>query len=290
MPARRSGGGERRMRTWRRLSCSTVITPASPRRRLPPPPHQAIAGRRPSATAPANRSQHGVHGRRGRRLAPGVVGSSPPPRRHRWPASTSGGRPPALVLPQGRVPQLRGGGRALAALTGFHVHPRARAGARAGSSTAPGRAERCCRRSTSATTPCPSTSPEPDVIHEIIGRAGAGQPGFADPTRRPGRTSRRSSGRGGPSSSAASLVALEFGVVPRTASCGVGRRPAVVVRELGALPGAEIRPWDLRAVGRFDYDITAATGAVRRPFGGQAVDDLGGILESSTTRPATASR
>lgn len=163
-----------------------------------------------------------------------------------------------LGLPPDRVPQLRELDRRTRALTGFGFRP------------VPGLVPTrdfygaLAERSFLSTQylrhdSAPLYTPEPDLIHEVIGHgAMLASPVFADLYEAAGRASLRAT-------SDAALeyfsrvfwFTLEFGVVweqGELRAYGAGLLSSY--GEIQAFRGAEVRPWDLHAMGTLDYDIT----------------------------------
>jgi phenylalanine-4-hydroxylase len=163
-----------------------------------------------------------------------------------------------LVLPTQRVPQLREVDERVYRLSGFHVNP------------VPGLVPTrifygsLAERTFLSTQyirhhSVPFYTPEPDIIHEIIGHANMlASPVFADLYQVAGQASLR----------AVSNVALdvfsrvfwftlEFGVVHENGAVkAYGAGLLSSYGEIETFRGAEIRPWDLRAMATQDYDIT----------------------------------
>jgi phenylalanine-4-hydroxylase len=188
-----------------------------------------------------------------------------------------------LKLPTDRVPQLREVDERVHALTGFHLHP------------VPGLVPTrdfygaLAERTFLSTQyvrhhSVPFYTPEPDLVHEIIGHANMlASDSLAGLYADAGQASRRAV-------SAAALeffsrvfwFTLEFGVVfelgtPKAYGAGL----LSSYGELDAYRHADIRRWDLRAMGRLDYDIThyqpvlfAASSFER------LIDDLGSFFRS----------
>ena len=188
-----------------------------------------------------------------------------------------------LVLPSERVPQLREVDERLAALTGFHLRPVP--------GLVPSRvfygalAERTFLSTQYVRHhSVPFYTPEPDVIHEIIGHANLlASPVFADLHAAAGRTSRRLVGDAAHEFfSRIFWFTLEFGVVHEDGELrawGAGLLSSF--GELGEFHRAEIRPWDLTAMGTLDYDITRYQPVLFAARSlGQAVDDLGAFFET----------
>jgi phenylalanine-4-hydroxylase len=189
----------------------------------------------------------------------------------------------SLVLPAERVPQLREVDERLHARSGFHLRPVP--------GLVPSRvfygalAERTFLSTQYVRHhSVPFYTPEPDVIHEIIGHATllAG-PVFADLHAAAGRTSRRLVGDAAHEFfSRVFWFTLEFGVVHEDGELrawGAGLLSSF--GELEAFRRAEVRPWDVAAMGTLDYDITRyqpVLFAARSLT--QAVDDLGTFFET----------
>jgi phenylalanine-4-hydroxylase len=188
-----------------------------------------------------------------------------------------------LVLPTERVPQLAEVDTRVHALTGFHIRPvpglvptRTFYGAlaeRAFLST------QYIRHHS-----VPFYTPEPDIVHEIIGHANTlASPAFADLYEAAGRASLRAT-----SDEALELFSrvfwftMEFGVVREggdVKAYGAGLLSSYgEIQELGE---AELRPWDLGRMGRLDYDITRYQPVlfVAESFS-RMVDDLGEFFET----------
>ena len=163
-----------------------------------------------------------------------------------------------LHLPTDRVPQLREVDAAVHALTGFHIQP------------VPGLVPAADfygaladRRFLSTQYirhhSVPFYTPEPDIIHEIVGHGNMlANPAFADLYQAAGRASRRASGEDALEFfSKVFWFTLEFGVVHEdgeTKAYGAGLCSSY--GEIQVFRDAEIREWDLRAMGTLDYDIT----------------------------------
>jgi phenylalanine-4-hydroxylase len=163
-----------------------------------------------------------------------------------------------LVLPTKRVPQLREVDERVHGLTGFRVSP------------VPGlvpirRFYGSLAERTFLSTQyirhhsVPFYTPEPDIVHEIIGHANMlANPVFADLYEAAGRASLRAT-------TDVSLdvfsrifwFTLEFGVVYEDGvvkAYGAGLLSSY--GEIEAFRDAEIRPWDLVTMATQDYDIT----------------------------------
>jgi phenylalanine-4-hydroxylase len=105
----------------------------------------------------------------------------------------------------------------------------------------------------------PLYTPEPDIIHEVLGHANfLAHPRMADLYEVAGRASRRAESEAALDFfSRVFWFSLEFGVAwedgeLRTYGSGI----LSSYGELGHFRSAEIRPWDLMAMGVQDYDIT----------------------------------
>jgi len=164
----------------------------------------------------------------------------------------------AVTLPTERVPQLREVDARVHGLTGFHLEP------------VPGLvptrefygslAERVFRSTQYIRHhSVPFYTPEPDIVHEIIGHANMlGNPTFADLYELAGQASRRSrSDEALDFFSRVFWFTLEFGVLwedGELRAYGAGLLSSY--GEIEAFRTAEIRPWDITAMGTQDYDIT----------------------------------
>lgn len=163
-----------------------------------------------------------------------------------------------LVLPTQRVPQLREVDARVHGLTGFHINP------------VPGLVPaRTFYGSLADRTflstqyirhhSAPFYTPEPDIVHEIIGHANMlASPVFADLYEVAGRASLRATTD--VSLDVFSRVfwfTLEFGVVHEDGAVqAYGAGLLSSYGEIDAFRDAEIRPWDLLAMATQDYDIT----------------------------------
>jgi len=163
-----------------------------------------------------------------------------------------------LDLPTTRVPQLREVDARLAALSGFHIRP------------VPGLVPTrqfygaLAERTFLSTQyirhhSVPFYTPEPDIVHEIIGHATMlASPRLADLYEAAGRAS-----LGAKSEEALDFFSrvfwftLEFGVVHEggeVRAYGAGLLSSY--GEIQVFRDAEVRPWDVRAMGTTAYDIT----------------------------------
>ena len=163
-----------------------------------------------------------------------------------------------LHLPDRRVPQLREVDERVRALSGFRIRPvpglvptRVFYGALA-------------ERTFMSTQyirhhSVPFYTPEPDIVHEIIGHANTlASPAFADLYERAGRASARATTEQALEFfSRVWWFTMEFGVVwedGQLRAYGAGLLSSY--GEIEVFREAEIRPWDLAAMGRTEYDIT----------------------------------
>lgn len=194
----------------------------------------------------------------------------------------------ALVLPTERVPQLREVDERVHRLSGFHVHP------------VPGlvptrrfygdladgvfNSTQYIRHHS-----VPFYTPEPDIVHEIIGHAQMlASPVFADLYRAAGRASRRAETDDALEFfSKVFWFTLEFGVVweagahaaPQLKTYGAGLLSSY--GEITEFRNAEIRPWDLRTMGTTTYDITTYQPVLFAASSfSEMVDALGAFFET----------
>jgi phenylalanine-4-hydroxylase len=164
----------------------------------------------------------------------------------------------ALTLPTDRMPQLREVDERVYALGRFHIEPvpglvptRVFYGALA-------------RRTFLSTQyirhhSVPFYTPEPDIVHEIIGHANMlANPTFADLYEEAGKASVRAA-----SDAALDFFSkffwftLEFGVVHEDGELkAYGAGLLSSYGEIEVFRDAEIRPWDIAQMGTLDYDIT----------------------------------
>jgi phenylalanine-4-hydroxylase len=189
----------------------------------------------------------------------------------------------ALVLPAERVPQLHEVDERVHALTGFHVFP------------VPGlvptrrfygdladgvfNSTQYIRHHS-----VPFYTPEPDIVHEIIGHAQMlASPTFAELYRAAGRASRRAeTDEALEFFSKVFWFTLEFGVVWHDGALktyGAGLLSSY--GEIAEFRDAEIREWDLGAMGTTTYDITTYQPVLyAAPSFDEMVDRLGEFLEN----------
>lgn len=188
----------------------------------------------------------------------------------------------AVTLPTERVPQLREVDARVHGLTGFHIEP------------VPGLvptrefygslADRVFRSTQYVRHhSVPFYTPEPDIIHEIIGHANMlGNPVFADLYEAAGNASRRAE-----SDAALDFFSkvfwftLEFGVLwedGELRTYGAGLLSSY--GEIEEFRNAEVRPWDLARMGTLEYDITRYQPVL---FAAESfdrmVDDLGAFFD-----------
>lgn len=163
-----------------------------------------------------------------------------------------------LVLPTERVPQLREVDERVYGLTGFHINP------------VPGLVPTrtfygsLAERTFLSTQyirhhSVPFYTPEPDIVHEIIGHANMlASPVFADLYELAGRASLRATTD--VSLDVFSRVfwfTLEFGVVRENSAVkAYGAGLLSSYGEIQVFRNAEIRGWDLLAMAMQEYDIT----------------------------------
>jgi len=187
-----------------------------------------------------------------------------------------------LVLPLTRVPQLREVDEHVHRLTGFHILPvpglvptRTFYGALAERTFL---STQYIRHHSQ-----PFYTPEPDIVHEIIGHANMlASPVFADLYEAAGKASRRTeTDEAHEFFSRVFWFTLEFGVVHEGGELrAYGAGLLSSFGEIEVFRDAEIRAWDLVAMGTQTYDITLyqpllfAAASV-----GQVVDDLGTFFE-----------
>jgi len=163
-----------------------------------------------------------------------------------------------LVLPADKVPQLREVDARLRELTGFRIRPvPGLVPARDFYASLAGRTFMSTQYIRHHSVPF--YTPEPDVIHEIIGHANMLASGaLATLYEKAGGASIRSST---PEAleffSRVFWFTLEFGVVRESGEVkAYGAGLLSSYGELDAFRDAERRPWDIVAMGTLDYDIT----------------------------------
>lgn len=164
-----------------------------------------------------------------------------------------------LHLPAERVPQLREVTERVGALTGFSIEP------------VPGLVptrtfyEALARRTFLSTQyvrhhSVPFYTPEPDIVHEIVGHANMlASPVFADLYEEAGKASLRAESDDALEFfSRAFWFTLEFGVVREDGGAkAYGAGLLSSYGEIEVFRQAEMRPWDVVAMGTTAYDITA---------------------------------
>jgi phenylalanine-4-hydroxylase len=179
----------------------------------------------------------------------------------------------ALTLPADRVPQLREVDERVHALSGFHIEP------------VPGLVPTrvfygsLARRTFLSTQyirhhSVPFYTPEPDIVHEIIGHANMlANPTFADLYEEAGKASVRAE-----SDEALSFFSkvfwftLEFGVLHEDGELkAYGAGLLSSYGEIEVFRNAEIRAWDIPAMGTLDYDITRYQPVL---FGAESFDHM----------------
>ena len=189
----------------------------------------------------------------------------------------------ALALPTDAVPQLEDVSSRLGALTGFRVEP------------VPGLvptrrfygalADRCFLSTQYMRhTSVPFYTPEPDLVHEVVGHCSLlANPVFARLHRVAGEASQRA--RGAAALDFFSRVfwfTLEFGVVVERGEVrcyGAGLLSSF--GEIEVFRDAEIRPFDIDAMGRTDYDITTYQPVLFAADGiDQVAEELGAWFEA----------
>jgi len=164
----------------------------------------------------------------------------------------------ALRLPAERVPQLREVDARVHELTGWHVEPvpglvptRDFYGALA--------ERRFLSTQYVRHHSVPYYTPEPDIVHEIVGHANTlASPVFADLYQRAGRASLRAGTDAELERfSRVFWFTLEFGVVVEDGELrAYGAGLLSSYGEIETFREAEVRPWDLDAMATLDYDIT----------------------------------
>jgi phenylalanine-4-hydroxylase len=164
----------------------------------------------------------------------------------------------ALALPADRIPQLDEVGERLGPLTGFAYHPAAGLVAfeEFYGSLADGifQSTQYIRHHAR-----PLYTPEPDLIHEVIGHGGVlASPRLAELNRLAGRAARRLETKEGRDFFAKVFwFSIEFGVVREDGELrAYGAGLLSSFGEIEEFRGAEIRPLDIAEMGVLDYDIT----------------------------------
>ncbi len=190
-----------------------------------------------------------------------------------------------LALPQSRIPQLAEVTALLAPLTGFRYIP---AAGLVPLRTFYGNLAHGCFHSTQYVRhhSVPLYTPEPDVIHEVVGHANClASERYAALYRAAGQAAQRVH-----SAEALEFVSrvfwfsLEFGVLQEADRLKVyGAGILSSYGELGDYHGMNVRPLDLRAMGSADYDITSYQPVLyaARSFS-HVEDEIGGFFDSCT--------
>ena len=133
-------------------------------------------------------------------------------------------------------------------------------------------------------TSVPFYTPEPDVLHEVVGHLNLiAQPDFAELHRLAGGASRRcETDAAHEFFSRVFWFSLEFGVVREHGELrAYGAGLVSSFGEIQAVRDAEIRPFDLTAMGTLDYDISTYQPVLFAADGhGQLVEELGDFLAS----------
>jgi phenylalanine-4-hydroxylase len=163
-----------------------------------------------------------------------------------------------LALPRDSVPQLQDVSGRLGELTGFRLEPVA--GLVSTRTFYGSLADRCFLATQYIRHhSVPFYTPEPDVVHELIGHCNTlASPVFADLYEQAGQASRRAkSDEALEFFSRVFWFTIEFGVVwedNELRTYGAGLLSSY--GELDAFRAADIRPFDIRAMGTLTYDIT----------------------------------
>jgi phenylalanine-4-hydroxylase len=163
-----------------------------------------------------------------------------------------------LDLPRERIPQLGEVSAKIEALSGFRLEPVAGlVEPRVFLETLAGGVFLCTQYIRHHSTPL--YTPEPDVVHEVIGHANMlANPAFADLYEEAGKASVRAETEAGLGFfSKVFWFTLEFGVLwegGELRAYGAGLLSSF--GEIEAFRSAEVRPWDLPAMGTLGYDIT----------------------------------
>ena len=187
-----------------------------------------------------------------------------------------------LALPADRIPQLDEVSGRLRPLTGFEYRPAAGLvpfdrfyGSLAGGVFHSTQYLRHPSR--------PLYTPEPDLIHEVIGHGGMlASPGFAELNRSAGRAARRLQTEEGRDFFAHVFwFTIEFGVLyERGELRAYGAGLLSSYGEIEEFRGAEIRPLEIAAMGVEDYDITRYQPVLFAADSiGQLLDVVGGFFE-----------
>ncbi len=163
----------------------------------------------------------------------------------------------SVALPVDRIPQLREVNEALAATTGFAMRPVA--GLVAARTFLCELGEGTFLSTQYMRHPsAPFYTPEPDVVHELIGHAASlTDPRIAGLSRALGRAAQTADDEGLRALERVYWFTLEFGAVlegGRARAFGAGLLSSV--SEIQRLEQADLRPWDLAAIAATPYDPT----------------------------------
>lgn len=200
-----------------------------------------------------------------------------------------------LALPTDRIPQLDEVSARLRALTGFEYHPAA--GLVPFEAFYGSLADGVFHSTQYLRHPSrPLYTPEPDVIHEVIGHGGMlASPSFAELNRQAGRAARRlETKRGREFFAHVFWFTIEFGVVYEDGELrAYGAGLLSSYGEIEEFRSAEIRPLDIAEMGTLEYDITKYQPILFAAEGiGQVLDEVGGFFAScddaSPIRPGSA--
>jgi phenylalanine-4-hydroxylase len=189
----------------------------------------------------------------------------------------------ALELPTDRIPQLDEVGARLRPLTGFEYHPAAGLvpfdefyGSLADGVFHSTQYVRHHAR--------PLYTPEPDLIHEVVGHGGTlASPTLAELNRLAGRAARRiETQRGRDFFATVFWFTIEFGVVWQGGDLrAYGAGLLSSYGEIDEFRGAEIRPLDIPAMGVQGYDITKYQPVLYAADGiGQLLEVIGGFFDA----------
>ena len=143
----------------------------------------------------------------------------------------------------------------------------------------------------------PLYTPEPDLIHEVVGHGGMlASPRLAELNRLAGEAARRLETKTARDFfSSVFWFSIEFGVVyesdpasqaPRP-SCAHTGRGCCAFGEIEEFRSAEIRPLDVAEMGTHEYDITSISRRCMRPMGSNSYSrsSAGSSPSATTTRP-----
>ena len=187
-----------------------------------------------------------------------------------------------LALPTDHIPQLDEVSERLAPLTGFEYHPAA--GLVPFDQFYGSLADGVFHSTQYLRHPSrPLYTPEPDLIHEVIGHGGMlASPRFADLNRSAGRAARRLETKEGRDFFAHVFwFTIEFGVVREHGELlAYGAGLLSSYGEIEEFRSAEIRPLDIAEMGVLDYDITKYQPILYAADGiEQLLDEVGGFFE-----------